>query len=176
MRRVVLFDSPSRIRACRMLSSRFVCFLLISFSVSATAQLPELKDVDLTGWDCFSKLEGGKDPGRSGTEPAEEPFSDRIDGDEHSIVRHGRVLRPCRGLRPTDRQETSPLAGAYAERSKAHKIRVTGYLMWDDEHNRPDTDVGSTIGWFSKEGYHHPWRSTGWEIHPVMKIEDLGTE
>ena len=58
MRRVVLFDSPSRIRACRMLSSRFVCFLLISFSVSATAQLPELKDVDLTGWDCFSKLEG----------------------------------------------------------------------------------------------------------------------
>src|SRR5260370_465025 len=58
MRRVVLFDSPSRIRACRMLSSCFVCFLLISFSVSATAQLPELKDVDLTGWDCFSKLEG----------------------------------------------------------------------------------------------------------------------
>jgi hypothetical protein len=43
--------------------------------------------------------------------------------------------------------------------AKAHKIRVSGYLMWDDEHNKPDTDLGSTIGWFSKEGYHHPWRS-----------------
>ncbi len=60
--------------------------------------------------------------------------------------------------------------------SKPRKIRVTGYLMWDDEHNKADTDVGSTIGWFSKEGYHHPWRSTGWEIHPVLKIEDLRTE
>jgi hypothetical protein len=60
--------------------------------------------------------------------------------------------------------------------SKPHKIRVTGYLMWDDEHNKTDTDVGSFIGWFSKEGYHHPWRSTAWEIHPVMKIDDLGTE
>jgi hypothetical protein len=60
--------------------------------------------------------------------------------------------------------------------SKPHKIRVTGYLLWDDEHNKADTDVGSFIGWFSKESYHHPWRSTAWEIHPVMKIEDLGTE
>ena len=60
--------------------------------------------------------------------------------------------------------------------SKPHKIRVTGFLMWDDEHNKADSDVGSTIGWFGKEGYHHPWRSSGWEIHPVLKIEDLGTE
>jgi hypothetical protein len=59
---------------------------------------------------------------------------------------------------------------------KPHKVRVTGYLFWDDEHNREDSDVGSFIQWFSKEGYHHPWRSTAWEIHPVLKIEDLGTE
>jgi hypothetical protein len=53
---------------------------------------------------------------------------------------------------------------------KAQKIRVTGYLLWDDEHNG-SADVGSTIQYFSKNGFHHPWRSTAWEIHPVMKIE-----
>ena len=53
---------------------------------------------------------------------------------------------------------------------KAQKVRVTGYLMWDDEHNG-SADVGSTVQWFSKNGFHHPWRSTAWEIHPVMKIE-----
>jgi hypothetical protein len=53
---------------------------------------------------------------------------------------------------------------------KAQKVRVTGYLMWDDEHNG-SADVGSTIQYFSKNGFHHPWRSTAWEIHPVMKIE-----
>jgi hypothetical protein len=59
--------------------------------------------------------------------------------------------------------------------SKPHKVRLTGYLVWDDEHNREDSDVGLFIGWFSKDGYHHPWRSSAWEIHPVMKVEDLGT-
>ena len=53
---------------------------------------------------------------------------------------------------------------------KAQKIRVTGYLFWDDEHNG-SADVGSTIQWISSNGFHHPWRSTAWEIHPVMKIE-----
>jgi hypothetical protein len=53
---------------------------------------------------------------------------------------------------------------------KAQKVRVTGYLLWDDEHNG-SADVGSTVQDFSKNGFHHPWRSTAWEIHPVMKIE-----
>ncbi len=58
---------------------------------------------------------------------------------------------------------------------KAHKVRVTGYLLWDDEHNGT-ADIGSAVQWFSSNGYHHPWRSTAWEIHPVMKIEDLGVK
>jgi hypothetical protein len=53
---------------------------------------------------------------------------------------------------------------------KARKVRVTGYLLWDDDHNG-SADVGSTIEYFSKNGFHHPWRSTAWEIHPVIKIE-----
>jgi hypothetical protein len=53
---------------------------------------------------------------------------------------------------------------------KAHKIRVTGYLLWDDEHNG-SADVGSSIQYVTSNGFNHPWRSTAWEIHPVMKIE-----
>jgi hypothetical protein len=52
----------------------------------------------------------------------------------------------------------------------ARKIRVTGYLLWDDEHNG-SADVGTTIRSFAENGYHNPWRSTAWEIHPVIKIE-----
>jgi hypothetical protein len=52
----------------------------------------------------------------------------------------------------------------------ACKVRVTGYLLWDDDHNG-SADVGSTVEYFSNNGFHHPWRSTAWEIHPVMKIE-----
>jgi hypothetical protein len=55
---------------------------------------------------------------------------------------------------------------------KAQKIRVTGYLMWDDGHNG-SADVGSSVEYFGRDGFHHPWRSTAWEIHPVMRIEVL---
>jgi hypothetical protein len=55
---------------------------------------------------------------------------------------------------------------------KAQKVRVTGYLLWDDEHN--DTkDVGATIHSIARNKYHNPWRATAWEIHPVIKIERL---
>jgi hypothetical protein len=54
----------------------------------------------------------------------------------------------------------------------ARKVRVTGYLLWDDEHNG-SADVGRTIRSVGANKYHHPWRSTSWEIHPVIKIEAL---
>ena len=63
-----------------------------------------------------------------------------------------------------------PDVSYHATGHKAQKVRVTGYLMWDDDHNG-SADVGSTIQWFSSNGFHHPWRSTAWEIHAVMKIE-----
>jgi hypothetical protein len=58
----------------------------------------------------------------------------------------------------------------HATGHKAKKVRVTGYLLWDDEHNGA-ADVGSTVEYFSKNAFHHPWRSTAWEVHPIMKIE-----
>jgi hypothetical protein len=54
----------------------------------------------------------------------------------------------------------------------ARKVRATGYLLWDDEHNGT-TDVGTTIHTIGENKYHHPWRSTAWEIHPVVRIEAL---
>jgi hypothetical protein len=58
--------------------------------------------------------------------------------------------------------------------SKPHRVRITGYLMWDDQHTDPGKDVGPTIENGGCGEYHHPWRVTAWEIHPILKIEDLG--
>ncbi len=53
---------------------------------------------------------------------------------------------------------------------KAQKIRATGYLLWDDEHNGT-ADVGTNVRTGGANHYHNPWRSTAWEIHPVVKLE-----
>ena len=54
----------------------------------------------------------------------------------------------------------------------AQKIRLAGYLLWDDEHNSPK-DVGALISSIAPSRFHNPWRATAWEIHPVMKIEPV---
>ncbi len=54
----------------------------------------------------------------------------------------------------------------------ARKIRITGNLLWDDDHNGT-ADVGPTIRTVAANKYHNPWRATAWEIHPVVKIELL---
>ena len=70
-----------------------------------------------------------------------------------------------------DHSSTKPASRTYkATGHKAQKVRVIGYLMWDDDHNG-SADGGSTVEYFSKDGFHHPWRSTAREVHPVMKIE-----
>ena len=53
---------------------------------------------------------------------------------------------------------------------KAQKIRITGYLLWDDEHNGT-ADVGTAVRSIAPNKFHNPWRSVAWEIHPVLKIE-----
>lgn len=52
------------------------------------------------------------------------------------------------------------------------KIRVTGYLMWDDVHNSPDA-VGPKVKFVGNDKFHHPWRATAWEIHPILKLETV---
>jgi len=62
----------------------------------------------------------------------------------------------------------------HATGSAPHQVRITGYLMWDDQHNVSGTDVGPTIERGGNGQYRHPWRVTAWEIHPILQIEDLG--
>ncbi len=256
-----------------IIGTLLVCISLSAFSAEPNAQLPELRDLDVNGWDCLSKLEGaaktqdGKERNQQKNRSALElaalkisafeipTFLARVrDYDRQIGKKHRRYLSPAEKEKivelerqivsvtgwlvlayrspkpetanchseefqdwhlelspaPADHSaqvgdptpiicEITPHTEALLYRNgariqklaaffrlpdnsfvstgiKPHKIRVTGFLMWDDEHNKPDADVGSTIGWFSKEGYHHPWRSTAWEIHPVLKVEDLGTE
>jgi hypothetical protein len=150
----------------RIFRSLFVCISVIC-AANAVAQLPELRDLDLSGWDCLSKLEGIAKTQDTAAFLARVADYDRQIEKKHR--RGVRIQKLAAFLRLPD-NSFAPTG------NKAHKIRVTRYLMWNDKHNKSDTDVGSSIGWFSKEGYHHPWRATGWEIHPVIKIEDLGTE
>jgi hypothetical protein len=56
----------------------------------------------------------------------------------------------------------------------AQQVRITGFLTWDDEHNGA-SDVGTTIQRIGQNKYHQPWRSSAWEIHPVLKIEPANT-
>ena len=72
-------------------------------------------------------------------------------------------------------QGKQPNIVAHPTGAAPHKVRITGYLMWDDEHNEAGKDVGPTIERGGHGEYHHPWRATAWEIHPILKIEDLGT-
>jgi hypothetical protein len=51
----------------------------------------------------------------------------------------------------------------------AHKIQVTGYLLWDDEHNG-SADVGTSVLKAPPNRFHNPWRSTAWEVHPIIRI------
>ena len=251
---------------------QFVVFALLASCLSAHAQLPELRDLDLSNWDCLSKLEGaakthdGKERNQQKNRSAIDLTGLKIpsldtatllaraaDYDRQIERKHRRDMDPSQKEKvaelekqivsvtgwlvlayqgvpettnckirdfldwhlelspePADHPaqvgdptpiicEITPRTQALLFRSGAriltlaaffrlpdlsftatgsqpHKIRVTGFVMWDDEHNKADSDVGSFIGWFSKESYHHPWRATGWEIHPVLKIEDLGTE
>jgi len=52
----------------------------------------------------------------------------------------------------------------------SRKIRITGYLMWDDLHNDPEA-VGAKVKMIGGDKLHHPWRATAWEIHPILEVE-----
>lgn len=60
--------------------------------------------------------------------------------------------------------------------SKPHQVRITGYLFRDNSHADEGEDIGVSIVRGGNGSYHHPWRATAWEVHPVLKIEDLGIE
>ena len=85
---------------------------------------------------------------------------------QNAIFRAGIRIQNLAGFFRRPDLESEPAA------PKAQLVRVTGYLLWDDEHNGA-ADIGTTIEKVGKNKYHQPWRSTAWELHPVLKIEPL---
>ncbi|MFN2476659.1 MAG: hypothetical protein ABR526_10015 [Chthoniobacterales bacterium] len=82
------------------------------------------------------------------------------------IYKAGIRLQKLSGFFRRSDLETEPMA------QKPQLVRITGLLMWDDAHIGK-ADIGPTIESITPNKYHHPWRLTGWEIHPVFKIEVL---
>ncbi|MDQ6626804.1 MAG: hypothetical protein M3Y69_11815, partial [Verrucomicrobiota bacterium] len=85
------------------------------------------------------------------------------------IFKSGIRLQKLGGFFRNSDLETEPMG------QKPQRVRITGLLMWDDAHIGK-ADIGSMIESITPNKYHHPWRSTGWEIHPVMKVEVVSDE
>lgn len=83
---------------------------------------------------------------------------------QNQIFQAGVRLQKLGGFFRRSDLETEPMT------QKPQLVRITGQLMWDDAHNGT-ADIGPTIESITPNKYHHPWRSTGWEIHPALKIE-----
>ena len=81
-----------------------------------------------------------------------------------ALFRDGVRLQQLAGFFRRPDIESEPLG------QKAQRVRITGYLLWDDDHNGA-ADIGTRIERVGRNKYHHPWRSTPWEIHPILKIE-----
>jgi hypothetical protein len=54
-----------------------------------------------------------------------------------------------------------PDLGYEATGHPAVKVRITGYLLWDDEHNG-EKDAGLAVRTAPPNAYHNPWRATAW--------------
>jgi hypothetical protein len=90
---------------------------------------------------------------------------------ETSIYRSGVRLQK---LAAFIRTGESPNLGTISTGHLAHKVRMTGYLLWNDQRNQPQKDIGTTIASGGGNEEVRPSRVSAWEIHPVLKIEDLG--
>jgi hypothetical protein len=83
---------------------------------------------------------------------------------EKTLYDHGVRLRPLAAFIRLSDNSYQPTGHS------PRKIRVTGYLMWDDVHNGPDA-VGPKVKFVGNDKLHHPWRATAWEVHPILKVE-----
>jgi len=87
---------------------------------------------------------------------------------EQLVYRSGVRLQSLTGFFRANKQDTS--TGHPPQR-----VKITGFLMWDDEHNG-SADIGGYVQYFTPgNGFHHPWRSTAWEIHPILSIQALSS-
>src|SRR5260370_975240 len=125
----------------------------------------ELRDLDVTGWDCANQMDGSAKT-QDGIErnrmknrwPPGDPtpiICEITPRTERAIYQNNvRIQSLTEFFRLQD-------MSYQATGHDACKVRVTGYLLWDDDHNG-SADVGSTIEHFNTNGFHNPWRSRRW--------------
>jgi hypothetical protein len=109
--------------------------------------------VQVIGYIAGAKLEGPESPNCHGADAAYRDFHVWLT-DTSSTDRRGSVVIEMTPRVRTNHPEWTVAALRKLSRSKT-KVRVSGWLMMDQEH--PD-QVGRT-------------RGTIWEIHPVMRVE-----
>jgi len=137
-----LCSSTDQVESARvgMLTFRFTFVFQIAFTAGAFAQLPELRDLDTSGWDYLSKLEGDAIT-QDGKKRNQQKNRFRID---------------LAGL-DIPSFETAPFLA-----------RVAHYDRQIEKKHRRDMNPEQ------KTKVAEFGRSTGWEIHPVMKIRGPG--
>lgn len=103
-------------------------------------------------------------PGMGGPTPIIAEITPRT---QNKLLRDGVSMQKLAGFFRWPDMESEQLG------QTSQRVRITGFLLWDDDHNGA-ADVGTTIERVNpKNKYHNPWRSTAWEIHPILKIERL---
>ena len=113
---------------------RLVCFLVGPCAASAVAQLPELHDLDLSSWDCLSKLEGisktqdGKERNQQKNRTPIELTGVNIPSFDMAAFR-ARVAEYDRQIEKKHRREVSPTQKEQVIAWERQIVSITGWLV-----------------------------------------------
>jgi hypothetical protein len=69
-------------------------------------------------------------------------------------------------ITPASKKKMGLIGNSFGNQIIHHKIRVYGFMFWDDEHKQNSTNT-------AKPGTRNIFRKTAWELHPCTEIEIL---
>jgi hypothetical protein len=144
----------SRTKIVVSLGAAAVVSMLANLAAIETTEDTELRDLDVTGWDCADQSEG--------TAQSQDAK------DRNRMKNRWPVNLSLFTVEPLDTARFLKKVREYDARLGSQR---RGELTAAQKDHNGSADVGLTIQWSSSNRFHHPWRSTAWEVHPVIKIE-----